>query len=283
MIALSLAASAQTATIETTKATLDIGIIVSNIDKANGFYGTVLGLAHVTQPLPDGTTMYRYQSGTSTIKVRAFPKAAKYPGDLRNAIGIRLLSLFTYDQDGVVKRYVASGASAPRVVSYGDRGIKLAFLSDPDGNQIELIGLPSTGTEARIDRMQIGLTVSDVERSREFYGKILGLAEEKPQAEALLNGALEYRFDAGRTQIKFWAGDGKDLLNHTGSITDAIGFRYFTFPVRDVDATYALLKSRGAKIVRAPTDFGTISRVTMISDPDGNWVEFATLKEPVAH
>ncbi len=276
--AFAFAASAQVTPIEIAKPTLDIGIIVSDMDKADAFYGKVLGLERSTMAMPDGSTMVRYRSGTSTIKLRALPKAAKYDEGLRKAVGIRVLSLFTYDVDGVVKRYVDSGAAKnqPRVAPYGNQGIKLAFLADPDGDEIEMIGLPATrATDTPIDRMQIGLTVSDPEKSREFYGKILGLPEQKAQAQALLDGNLEYMFNAGRTTIKFWIADGEDVPKHTGAIGDAIGLRYFTFIVKDLDATYALLKTRGAKIVREPMDFGTIARIMMVADPDGNYVEFA--------
>jgi len=82
---------------------------------------------------------------------------------------------------------------------------------------------------------------------------------------------------AGKTQIKFWSG-AADLPVHTGSITDALGFRYFTFMVNDVDAVAAQLKSVGAKFAVQPTDFGKIARIMMIADPDGNWIEFAAVK-----
>jgi hypothetical protein len=48
--------------------------------------------------------------------------------------------------------------------------------------------------------------------------------------------------------------------------------------VKDVDATREILKSRGAKIVVEPVDFGKIARIMMVADPDGNWVEFAAPK-----
>ena len=279
LAACALAAAADITPIETAKPTLDIGIIVASLDKADAFYGKVLGLERTDMRMPDGSVMERYRSGTSIIKLREFPKAPKYTEELRKAVGIRVLSLFTYDIDGVVKRYLASGASQPRQVPFGNQGIKLAFLSDPDGNEIEMIGLPaSRQTDAPIDRMQIGLTVSDPEKSREFYGKILGLPEQKAQSQALLDGNLEYMFNAGRTTIKFWIADGKNVPRHTGQIADAIGLRYFTFLVKDVDATAAILKSRGATIVREPMDFGSIARIMMISDPDGNLVEFAAPK-----
>jgi catechol 2,3-dioxygenase-like lactoylglutathione lyase family enzyme len=263
---------AETLPIETLKPSLDVGIIVSDIDKAKAFYGDVLGLKQTAiLPMPDGSTMYRYQTGTSTVKLRAVPKASKYSGAVREAVGVRLLTFYLDDFDGILKRWAAGGGEQPKVMDAGSNGAKFTFITDPDGNQIELVNVDS-------GRIAIGLTVSDVEKSREFYGKVLGLKEEPPEALALLNGAKKYTFTAGKTTIKFWAGAGENLPNHTGNITDAAGFRYFTFLVKDVDATREILKSRGAKIAVEPVDFGKIARIMMVADPDGNWVEFAAPK-----
>ena len=109
----------------------------------------------------------------------------------------------------------------------------------------------------------------------EFYGTVLGLTEDSPLP--LPGGGTEYRFMSNKTQIKFWSG-AADLPVRTGSIGDALGFRYFTFMVSDVDEVAAQLKTRGAKIVVPPTDFGRIARIMMIADPDGNWIEFAAVK-----
>lgn len=248
------------------KPTLDTGIIVSDIEKAKDFYGGVLGLKLAgTLPMPDGTTMFRYLSGTSTLKVRTAPKAIRHATGVRDEIGFRLLTLYVEDFDGIVKR---AAASSPQV-----HGGSVAFLPDPDGNIVELVK-----AAAPSDVIAVGLTVGSVEASRDFYGRVLGLEERKPEAQALLNGDFKYTFMAGKSQIKFWKGPTANLPKHTGPITDAFGFRYFTFIVKDVDAVARELKQRGAKIAMEPVDFGSVARIMMVSDPDGNWVEFAAPK-----
>jgi lactoylglutathione lyase len=269
------AAAAQTtmdskAPLDTLKPTLDVGIIVSDIDKAMDFYGVVLGLKLAGRlPMPDGNTMYRFQAGTAILKVRTAPKATKQATGVRDAVGFRLLTLYVEDFAGVVKRWTDAGNAAPAVM--GDAS-KFTFITDPDGNAVELVSATTA-----LDRIAIGLTVSDVEQSRAFYRTILALPEEKPEKLALLNGESKYTFLAGKTQIKFWKGTSDNLPKHTGNISDALGFRYFTFMVKDVDTAAALLKSRGAKVVVEPVDFGKIARIMMIEDPDGNWIELASL------
>ena len=259
---------------EMLKPALDVGIIVSDIDKAKEFYGTTLGLKLAgTIPMPDGNVIFRYQAGTATLKVRTALKPARYPAGVREAIGFRLLTLYVDDLPGIVKRWTAAGNAEPKMLGNNlDKNGAYTFLADPDGNQVELVTAPA-GT----DRIAIGLTVSDVERSRSFYREILALQEEKPEKLALLNGESKYTFTSGKTQIKFWKGASDNLPKHTGNITDALGFRYFTFIVADVDAASAKLQERGAKIVIKPVDFGKIARIMMIEDPDGNWIELAAL------
>lgn len=267
---------AMAANLPTTKPTLDVGIIVSDMDRSKSFYGCVLGLKETAPlPMPDGSSMIRYQAGTAILKLRAVPKATQYPGGTRTAIGFRLLTLYFNDLAPVLDRWKAAGGEAPKFTNGLAPGTKYGFVHDPDGNQIELVSLPSEVDPAALDRIAIGLTVSNTERSREFYGKMLGLAEDS--SIPLPGGGTEYRFMAGKTQIKFWSG-AADLPAHTGSITNAIGFRYFTFMVEDVDALAASLKERGAKFALQPADFGKIARIMMIADPDGNWIEFASLK-----
>ena len=271
--------STDTTPMELVKPTLDVGIIVSDLDKAKAFYGDALGFKPAAPiALPDGSVITRYTNGTSSIKLRAFPNAGKYPAAVRKAIGFRLINFVVDDFDGVLARVAAQGTAPPKPMEVGHDGMKYTFATDPDGNQIELVSLPPGKTAAEYDRIQVGLTVADPEKSRAFYGKILGFHEEKPLSPKALNGDLEYIFTAGKSNIKFWKGDGVDLPKHTGNITDAIGFRYFTFIVKDVDAVYAAAKASGAAVAMPPTDLGKIARIMMLSDPDGNWIEFAARK-----
>jgi lactoylglutathione lyase len=268
--------NAQEVPISMVKPTLDVGVIVSNMEKSRAFYGGILGLKETAAlAMPDGTTMVRYQAGSAVLKLRAFPNAAKFPGGIRAGVGVRLLTIYFSDLTSIIKRWVDSGGAEPKLTNGITKGAKVAFLSDPDENQVEIVGLPPEMDAAKLDKIAVGLTVANTEKSREFYGKLLGLPED--EAVQLPSGGKEYRFMAGTSQIKFWAGDG-NVPVHTGNITDAIGFRYFTFIVNDVDAVAILLKGRGAKIAVPPTDFGTIARIMMVSDPDGNWIEFAARK-----
>ena len=258
-----IATFAQNSPMELLKPALDVGISVSDIDKAKDFYGTTLGLKLAgTLPMPDGTTMFRYQAGTAVLKVRATPKAAKYPTGVREAIGFRLLTLYVDDLPGILERWTAAGNAAPGMMG------NFTLISDPDGNPVELVTAPA-GT----DKIAVGLTVSDVERSRKFYGEMLGLAEEK----AGKNG--DSTFLAGKTLIRLRKGTGDDLPKHTGNVANALGFRYFTFMVKDLDSAAVKLAERGAKIVVKPVDFGKIARIMMIEDPDGNWIELAALTQ----
>jgi glyoxylase I family protein len=270
--------SSETTPIELVKSTLDVGIIVSDLDKAKVFYGEVLGFKPMAPiPLPDGTAITRFANGSSAIKLRAFPNASKYPGAVRKAVGFRLITFLVDDFDGILARVAAQGVPPPKAMEVGHDGMKYAFAADPDGNQIELVSLPPGQTAAGYDRIQVGLTVSDPERSRAFYGKILGFHEEKPLAPKALNGDLEYIFTAGKSNIKFWKGDGVDLPRHTGKIEDALGFRYFTFIVKDLDTVYAAAKASGAAVPVPPRELGKIARIMMLADPDGNWVEFVSI------
>jgi lactoylglutathione lyase len=53
------------------------------------------------------------------------------------------------------------------------------------------------------------------------------------------------------------------------------GWRYITFQVFKVDEVPARTLAAGAKEDLAPTTLGDVARISMILDPDGNWIEFS--------
>ncbi|MBX9600444.1 MAG: VOC family protein [Bryobacteraceae bacterium] len=268
LLALPLLAAETPTPMETLKPVLDIGIVVSDPAKAKEFYGEILGLkASATLPMPGGGEMQRFPFGGSTLKlVSAAPNAPKYAGPIRDAIGFRLLTLVMNDCKPIVERMKAKGMAEPK---WNGSDIKYAFVSDPDGNVIELVEIADP---ARNGMVQLGFTVSDSARTRAFYREILGLTEQEPRKTT--TGAPLYRFEAGKSIVKFWDG-AKGLPVRTGSPFDAVGLRYYTFMVKDVDAVHDILVKRGAKIGMPPSDFGKLARIMFVADPDGNWVEFA--------
>lgn len=274
------AQEASTMPFEMTKPGLDVGVVVSDLEKAKKFYGDALGLKPLPAlnvALPGGGTMVRYQAGATVVKLRTYPTTPpRVEKGTMSANGIRLLTMFVKDPDVLAKRIADHGFTAPQFGPQAAAGYRVGFTEDPDGNRIELL---SFGPEAQadvFDRFQIGLTVTDAEKAREFYGKVLGLKERAPvrMAARFAPDTMEYFFIAGASTVKFWA-PKNERPTRTGQIGDALGIRYFTFIVKDVDAVYKALKSRGVKITTPPMDLGTVARIMLISDPDGNTIEFA--------
>ena len=265
---------------EMAKPGLDVGVVVSDMTTTKKFYGEGLGLKQLPPlpiELPGGGTMVRYQSGGTVIKLRDFPTSPpKVEKGAMAANGIRLLTLFVKDPDELTKRMKALGFTAPAFSAQQPAGYRLGFVQDPDGNQIELLAYAADAVAETFDRFQIGLTVNDAEKAREFYGKVLGL-KERPAIKMPAQFApdtMEYFFDAGVSTIKFWA-PKHERPTRTGQIGDALGIRYITFIVKDVDATYNALKARGVKVTLPPRDLGTFARIMLIADPEGNTIEFA--------
>ena len=53
------------------------------------------------------------------------------------------------------------------------------------------------------------------------------------------------------------------------------GWRYITFQVFKVDQEHARVLAQGGQEAMPPTTLGTTARISMIRDPDGNWIELS--------
>ena len=132
-------------------------------------------------------------------------------------------------------------------------------LQDPDGNAVSLVPPGHDG----ISQIGIRLAVRDLEAHRRFYGHALGLTEEPRAAGAA--------FRAGETLIIL----GQD---RSASIDPGIrgkGWRYVTFQVFKVDDVHAAVLASGGREALAPVTLGTTARISMVLDPDGNWIELS--------
>jgi len=132
-------------------------------------------------------------------------------------------------------------------------------LKDPDGNRVCLVPSGHDG----VRQIGIRVAVRHLEAHRRFYRDALGLAEE-----ARASGTA---FRAGETLI---------LLeqDHSASVDAGIrgkGWRYITFQVFKVDEVHAGVLAAGGREARAPVTLGTTARISMVLDPDGNWIELS--------
>jgi len=132
-------------------------------------------------------------------------------------------------------------------------------LRDPDGNALTLV---APGTFA-VRQVAIRLNVRDIDAHRSFYVAGLGLREEPAE-----HGAA---FRAGETLLL--------LEQSSGAPSDAgmvgKGWRYITFQVFKVDEEHPRILAHGGREAMKPTTLGTTARISMVRDPDGNWIEIS--------
>lgn len=252
---------------------LDIGLVTADASKSRSFYGEVLGFREEeSRPFGGDAVQYRFRAGDQLIKLLDLPQRPEsHPSGIYERIGYRVIAVFVDDLPALRERIHATGrgTTEPKIIL---GALAISFAKDPDGNMLELIGLPEPQGDALGNRLQVGLTVGDAERSRDFYGRVLGLAEQ-PQMD-MGKGLTRYAFSAGSTTLKFWC-PGGELMRASGPIERAVGIRFVTFSVTDLDSVRDDLESRGASTVVAPTRLVSGSRIMFVEDPDGNWIEFA--------
>jgi catechol 2,3-dioxygenase-like lactoylglutathione lyase family enzyme len=232
------------------------------------FYGDVLGLKTLpTFGMPGGSQMSRFQVGTSEIKLTsAAPGRQDKSGAVRDTTGLRVFTFFFPDEPALVTRFTAHGYAAPafRAREGGTRG---AMVLDPDGQWVELVSAPG-GNADTYSQLEVGLTVSDLEKSRAFYREFVGLDELKPIESALL-GTTKYPFRHGTTTVNVWSfGKGLPANTYTAGIQ---------YVVSDVALVDARAKAQGVTIATPLGNFGAGLRTVWLGDPDGITNYFAQL------
>ena len=129
-------------------------------------------------------------------------------------------------------------------------------LRDPEGNRVCVV---PPGWEG-VTQAGIRVAVRDIAAHRRFYREALGLPENRPGV-----------FRAGETLIFLeQSQDAPADAQMRGK-----GWRYITFQVFKVDAEHARALAKGAREALAPVTLGQTARISMIRDPDGNWIELS--------
>jgi catechol 2,3-dioxygenase-like lactoylglutathione lyase family enzyme len=129
-------------------------------------------------------------------------------------------------------------------------------LTDPDGARVSLVPPGHDGV------IQIGMRIGvrDLPAHRRFYAEALGLPEERPGA-----------FRAGQSLILLES--DPSASNDAGF--DGAGWRYITFQIFKVDDEHAAVLAKGGREALAPVTLGATARISMVRDPDGNWIELS--------
>jgi catechol 2,3-dioxygenase-like lactoylglutathione lyase family enzyme len=120
------------------------------------------------------------------------------------------------------------------------------------------------------DSLDIGVIVSDIKSSLDFYRNILGL--EFVGSVPLWFGTMH--------RLRFGASDFKLIEPKTvpprGAVglENQLGFRYVTFVIKNLSQLCADLKNKGIEFALPETEIRPGVRIAMVKDPDGNIVEF---------
>ena len=235
--------------------------------KMTGFYGDVLGLKALPPlRMPGGGSMILFQIGTGQVKLQATPAASEYAsGPVREVSGLRVFTFFFPDEQAVTARFAQHGYPAPQFQATPSG--RRAMVQDPEKQWVELVVMPGA-SQSVYDSMEVGLTVTDLEKSRAFYRDFVGL-DELPAVKDTLLGVMKYPFRHGTTTVNVWSFGPTPRAN-----TRTAGIQYV---ISDVEAVDAKAKAQAVKIDTPLGNFSAGLRTIWLSDPDGITNYFAQI------
>jgi catechol 2,3-dioxygenase-like lactoylglutathione lyase family enzyme len=124
------------------------------------------------------------------------------------------------------------------------------------------------------DSIDIGIVVKDAEAALGFYRDTLGFEDTGSMAMPGGGGTM-YRLLCGTTLVKLVAPEAElPAAAPPGGIQGAYGYRYWTISVANLDEVTDRCAAAGRKVVIKPREIRPGVRISMVEDPDGNWVEF---------
>jgi catechol 2,3-dioxygenase-like lactoylglutathione lyase family enzyme len=174
---------------------------------------------------------------------------------------------YRHDEQGSVIKLNHHEAPLPDAAPSGYRELMIAReglreprrMVDPDGNRVRLVPPGHDG----VIQIAVVLAVRSLSEHRRFYGDILGFAEQP------WSGGPAFRLGDSFVLLE------EDAAATVDPVRQARGWRYITLQVADIDAVHQDLRGQGVREGLAPITLGDVARISMILDPDGNWIELS--------
>ena len=125
------------------------------------------------------------------------------------------------------------------------------------------------------DSIDLGIIVRDAEASLAFYRDTLGFEHVGDMAMPGKPGGTMYRLRCGTSAIKLvHPASPPPAEAPPGGIGGAYGYRYWTISVSNLAEITAKCADAGYKVVMPVVELRPGTSISMVEDPDGNWVEF---------
>jgi catechol 2,3-dioxygenase-like lactoylglutathione lyase family enzyme len=225
------------------------------------FYGGVLGFEQLATIGVGNGGVARFQAGASELKLtRRVARRAYEPGGVADATGLRLLSFFFPDREVLEARFVAHGLSAPSFVAVPGGGEWRALVTDPDGQTVELVVLPDASPDVYA-QIEVGLTVTDLAKSRAFYADFVGLEPLGDSHDPLFD-TTKHSFRHGSTIVS--------LRSFGGGLPADTGSGGIQYVVSDVERVDRLAAAENVTVDQPLSELGGFSlRTIWLDDPDG--------------
>ena len=122
------------------KDSIDLGLIVGDIQASLHFYQTLLGLPKIEERQASTGIMHRLRFGTSDVKLidpTARPGAG--PIGIDQQLGFRYLTFVVTNLDAICQRLEAENVEFTRAKTEVAPGTTIAMVKDPDGNIVEFV------------------------------------------------------------------------------------------------------------------------------------------------
>jgi predicted enzyme related to lactoylglutathione lyase len=121
--------------------------------------------------------------------------------------------------------------------------------------------------------IDLGIVTTNGAAMLPFYRDLLGL---KFQGEMPMPGGkgTMHRLQCGDSLIKLVVLPEGIAPAAPGGIQKAAGYRYWTITISNLDAMVAECAAAGHQVVVPAKEVRPGTRIAIVADPDGNWVEF---------
>ncbi len=121
--------------------------------------------------------------------------------------------------------------------------------------------------------IDLGIVTTNGPAMLAFYRDLLGLTLQGEMPMPGGKGTM-HRLLCGDSLIKLVVMPELPAAAAPGGIQGAAGYRYWTITVSNLEAITQACADAGHKLVMPVREIRKGVRISMVEDPDGNWVEF---------